>query len=127
MTVDLLIAFQVIFSKRSVNLLPTHKEVFTWRSFGPTPGDSHLVEPSDLFEKRMPADLAERMPRSVKDSDGEWETVYVDGLEFRRRMPKMPEDPSQIKGLDGSIWNPCSGSQRPAPPAQRPRSGRGMG
>ncbi len=49
-------------------------------------GDSHLVEPDDLFESRMPADLAARMPRSVKDPDGKWETVYVDGKEFRRRM-----------------------------------------
>ena len=76
-------------------------------------GDSHLVEPSDLFEQRMPADLAERMPRSVKDSDGEWETVYVDGLEFRRRMPKMPEDPSHIKGLDGSTGIRAPGANDP--------------
>ncbi len=51
-------------------------------------GDSHLVEPDDLFQTRLPADLAERMPRSVKDPDGMWETVYVDGQEFRRRMPR---------------------------------------
>jgi len=51
-------------------------------------GDSHFVEPENLFADRLPADLAERMPRSVKDPDGLWETVYVDGQEFRRRMPK---------------------------------------
>ncbi|MFA7324686.1 MAG: hypothetical protein WC005_10045, partial [Candidatus Nanopelagicales bacterium] len=51
-------------------------------------GDSHFVEPDDLFQTRLPKDLAERMPRSVKDADGLWETVYVDGQEFRRRMPK---------------------------------------
>src|SRR5262249_25493408 len=50
-------------------------------------GDSHLVEPADLFSASLPAELAERMPRSVKDPDGRWETVYVDGSEFRRRMP----------------------------------------
>jgi predicted TIM-barrel fold metal-dependent hydrolase len=50
-------------------------------------GDSHLVEPADLFSSSLPADLAERMPRSVKDPDGRWETLYVDGSEFRRRMP----------------------------------------
>ena len=50
-------------------------------------GDSHLVEPDDLFTTSLPADLASRMPRSVKDEDGRWETVYVDGREFRRRMP----------------------------------------
>ena len=51
-------------------------------------GDSHLVEPEDLFTQRLPADLAERMPRSEKDDDGRWETVYVDGAAFRRPMPR---------------------------------------
>jgi predicted TIM-barrel fold metal-dependent hydrolase len=51
-------------------------------------GDSHLVEPADLFTSSLPAAMAERMPRSVKDDDGKWETVHVDGQQFRRRMPK---------------------------------------
>jgi len=51
-------------------------------------GDSHLVEPDDLFTKRLASELAARMPRSEKDPDGQWETVHVDGKEFRRRMPK---------------------------------------
>lgn len=51
-------------------------------------GDSHLVEPDDLFTKSLPPSLAARMPRSVKDDDGAWETLYVDGQEFRRRMPR---------------------------------------
>jgi predicted TIM-barrel fold metal-dependent hydrolase len=51
-------------------------------------GDSHLVEPEDVFSARMPSGLAERMPRSVKDADGSHETVHVDGKQFRRRMPK---------------------------------------
>ncbi len=49
-------------------------------------GDSHLVEPGDLFTSSLPASFAERMPRSVKDDDGRWETIYVDGQEFRRRF-----------------------------------------
>jgi predicted TIM-barrel fold metal-dependent hydrolase len=52
-------------------------------------GDSHLVEPADLFSANLPADLAERMPRSVKDPDGEFETVYIDGESFRRKLPKI--------------------------------------
>ncbi len=51
-------------------------------------GDSHLVEPADIFTSSMPADLAERMPRSVKDPDGRAETVHVDGHEFRRNIPR---------------------------------------
>ena len=50
-------------------------------------GDSHLIEPEDLFTTSLPASLAERMPRSVKDDVGRHETIYVDGQEFRRRMP----------------------------------------
>jgi len=51
-------------------------------------GDSHLVEPDELFTEGLPKALAERMPRSVKDDDGGWETIHVDGQEFRRRIPK---------------------------------------
>jgi predicted TIM-barrel fold metal-dependent hydrolase len=51
-------------------------------------GDSHLVEPADLFEARLPPNLAERMPRSEKDDDGRHETLFVDGQQFRRAMPR---------------------------------------
>jgi predicted TIM-barrel fold metal-dependent hydrolase len=51
-------------------------------------GDSHLVEPDDLFETHLPPDLAALMPRSVKDEDGGWETVHVGGQSFRRQLPK---------------------------------------
>lgn len=51
-------------------------------------GDSHFVEPEDLFTKNLPASLAARMPHSVKDPDGTYETVHVDGQEFRRRLPR---------------------------------------
>ncbi len=52
-------------------------------------GDSHFVEPDDLFDANLPKDLAERMPKSIKDPDGEYETVTVDGQSFRRKMPKL--------------------------------------
>jgi predicted TIM-barrel fold metal-dependent hydrolase len=50
-------------------------------------GDSHLVEPDDLFSDSLPASFAARMPRSVRDEDGSWETIHVDGQQFRRRLP----------------------------------------
>jgi predicted TIM-barrel fold metal-dependent hydrolase len=53
-------------------------------------GDSHVLEPADLFTARMPAHLAERMPRSEKDPDGRWETLHIDGEAFRRRLPTKP-------------------------------------
>src|SRR5262245_32981100 len=49
-------------------------------------GDSHFIEPTEAWSA-LPKDLAERMPRSVKDPDGLYETVSVDGQSFRRKMP----------------------------------------
>lgn len=54
-------------------------------------GDSHIMEPPDLF-KSLPAHLQELMPRSVKDPSGAFETIYVDGQEFKRDMPKVDPD-----------------------------------
>jgi predicted TIM-barrel fold metal-dependent hydrolase len=54
-------------------------------------GDSHLVEPDDLFTSSLPPSLAERMPRSVKDDDGKMETIFVDGQSFRRRIPRVAD------------------------------------
>ncbi len=44
--------------------------------------DSHVLEPLDLWEKALPARLAQRAPR-VERKDGK-ETVYVDGQVLRR-------------------------------------------
>ncbi len=52
-------------------------------------GDSHLVEPEDLFRTSLPPDLAARMPRSVKHDDGRTETLHVDGKAFERRIPMV--------------------------------------
>jgi len=53
-------------------------------------GDSHFLEPENLFQQILPPALAERMPRSVKE-DG-WETVYIDGEVIRRPLPKPIRD-----------------------------------
>ncbi len=45
-------------------------------------GDSHFLEPMDLFRDSLPADLAERLPRSEKDEAAGTETVYVDGQRY---------------------------------------------
>ncbi|MFA7324489.1 MAG: hypothetical protein WC005_09030, partial [Candidatus Nanopelagicales bacterium] len=50
-------------------------------------GDSHIIEPPTLFDA-LPPKLRELMPRSVKDPDGGFETIYLDGQEFRRAMPQ---------------------------------------
>jgi len=49
--------------------------------------DSHFIEPDGLYEDRLPASLAARLPRSVKAEDGKSETVYIDGEKFERRLP----------------------------------------
>jgi len=50
-------------------------------------GDSHFIEPEDLWRANMPKKLADLVPRAEKDPDGEWETVFVDGSTFRRKLP----------------------------------------
>lgn len=50
-------------------------------------GDSHFLEPADLWEQRLPKALADLTPKSEKDADGEYETVHVDGQSFRRKLP----------------------------------------
>ncbi|MCW2831623.1 MAG: amidohydrolase [Aeromicrobium sp.] len=50
-------------------------------------GDSHFLEPDDLWASSLPPRLAELVPRSEKDADGEWETVHIDGMSFRRQLP----------------------------------------
>ena len=51
-------------------------------------GDSHFLEPEDLWQQILPASQAARMPRSEKVSDDE-EIVHVDGQSFRRKLPKI--------------------------------------
>ncbi|MCW2496311.1 amidohydrolase family protein [Jatrophihabitans sp.] len=49
--------------------------------------DSHFLEPENLWRDHLPARLAELVPRAEKDPDGQWETVHIDGMSFRRRLP----------------------------------------
>jgi predicted TIM-barrel fold metal-dependent hydrolase len=60
-------------------------------------GDSHFLEPGDLFRQRLPGTLADRMPRTVKSEDGTRETVYVDGASFERPLPR-PIREGEFKG-----------------------------
>jgi predicted TIM-barrel fold metal-dependent hydrolase len=50
-------------------------------------GDSHFLEPDDLWRESLPPRLAELVPRAEKDPDGQWETVHIDGMSFRRKLP----------------------------------------
>ncbi len=53
-------------------------------------GDSHFIEPPDLYRSRLPSELAERLPWSERISDDE-EIVHIDGQEIRRRLPRPSE------------------------------------
>src|ERR1700712_187444 len=61
-------------------------------------GDSHIMEPLDLFQS-LPEHLRDRMPRSVKDPSGDFETIYIDGQEFRRDLPKPKPGAEPKKGF----------------------------
>ncbi len=50
-------------------------------------GDSHFLEPEDLWRDNVPSQFRDLMPHAVKDDDGEYETVHVDGQSFRRKLP----------------------------------------
>jgi len=71
-------------------------------------GDSHFLERDNLYASILPADLAARMPHAVKDPDGEWETVHIDGESFRRRLPK----PEQQEFYEASVRAPGAGDVR---------------
>jgi hypothetical protein len=58
-------------------------------------GDSHLLEPADLFVKTLPRAMAARMPRSEKFDDHE--LVHIDGQTMKRRLPK-PIREGEVKG-----------------------------
>ena len=67
-------------------------------------GDSHFLEPADLWESRLPKRLADLTPKAEKDPDGEYETVRVDGQVFRRKLPtsaavKFLEDTRKAVGI----------------------------
>ena len=89
-------------------------------------GDSHLVEPPDLFAG-LPDDIRDRMPRSVKDPGGDFETIYIDGEEFRRDLPKRDAKPRGL-GINARPTDSTeeefitrARGQRPRPPDQGPR------
>jgi predicted TIM-barrel fold metal-dependent hydrolase len=51
-------------------------------------GDSHFLEPDDLWHQILPKAQADRMPRTERISDHE-ERVTVDGKSFTRELPKI--------------------------------------
>jgi predicted TIM-barrel fold metal-dependent hydrolase len=54
-------------------------------------GDSHFIEPDDLWTQILPSDLAERMPRvEAVEMDGRpMERIHVDGQIFHFPIPKV--------------------------------------
>jgi predicted TIM-barrel fold metal-dependent hydrolase len=51
-------------------------------------GDSHFLEPSDLWHQILPKAQADRMPWTEQIADDE-ERVHVDGRSFTRKLPKI--------------------------------------
>ena len=59
-------------------------------------GDSHFLEPDDLWHRILPRKQADRMPRSERIGEDE-ERIHVDGKSFTRKLPKV----STAKGATG--------------------------
>ena len=51
-------------------------------------GDSHFLEPEDLWKRIVPAKEAACVPRSEKVG-GDEEIIHVDGQSFRRKLPTV--------------------------------------
>src|ERR1700730_12868536 len=49
-------------------------------------GDSHFLEPETLWRDTLPPKLAELVHYTERDPDGQWETVHIDGMSFRRLL-----------------------------------------
>src|SRR5260221_13697342 len=64
-----------------------------WANSGP----SHWTARPAFWQQHLPAEFADRMPRSEKDPDGEFETIHVDGQSFRRQLPTVYRN----KGTNG--------------------------
>lgn len=47
-------------------------------------GDSHLMEPDDLWTSRLPKRLADRAPRSERGE--KYEVLYIDGMQVERQL-----------------------------------------
>ena len=59
-------------------------------------GDSHFLEPLDLWQTILPAELADRMPRS--EIDGDEEIVHVDGITVQAQAPDVRPEASGRQG-----------------------------
>ena len=61
-------------------------------------GDSHFLEPPDMFEQMLPPELAKRMPRSIRTAteEGTSETIVVDG---RTSDPRIVPTPAQVPDM----------------------------
>jgi predicted TIM-barrel fold metal-dependent hydrolase len=67
-------------------------------------GDAHVLEPPDLWKERMPAELANRMPRSEK-IDERTERLHIDGRSFERKIginPVLSEEDMELAGANTS-------------------------
>ena len=57
-------------------------------------GDSHILEPPELWRERMPRGLGERMPRCPSESTPTARSIHIDGQSFERRMPAVVREAS---------------------------------
>lgn len=71
-------------------------ETSTQQKIWANSGDSHFLEPDDIWFQILPKELAERMPRSEKHEDSE--TLYIDGTSFNRPMPRMGGITGEVRG-----------------------------
>ena len=89
-------------------------------------GDSHLLEPDDLWHQIMPKAQADRMPRTERISDNE-ERVTVDGKSFTRPLPKIMTAQGRDRRDDRRDLAPSARVARPQAAHAGPRRRRASG
>ena len=55
-------------------------------------GDSHFLEPADLFDRRPAAGAGGADAARGEGPRRQWETVHIDGQSFRRPLPRADRD-----------------------------------
>ncbi len=90
-------------------------------------GDSHFLEPEDLFQQILPPKLAERMPWSERDGDDE--IVHVDGQSLPPQAAEARDQEGQRRPRHHGAQHASTGRARHPRPTvgSRPRGRVGRG
>ena len=74
-------------------------------------GDSHLMEPEDLWTSRLPKALADRAPRSERGE--KYEIVYIDGTQIDRQLNDFMDAMRPPRSEERRVGKECKSRWQP--------------